>query len=421
VTSPTLRKPTIAWLSFSPDEIERACALVRALDGEGVLDELGFGPLQGAFADRFYPATSTIQTRCRYVFFVGSVYRYIERARRTSDREVDERVRGMLSQLCAVLDGNEKLGVIGSRSGGEVKRVPSNVYWAALQQLGIFRWRMSERSYQQEIAGSARRAAVRDDDKRVLGSAGSDSAWDTTAPIADLRETGDKFPADTSFRLTRPEAASLRARIDELDRQRVHGPSLTAHLVALGSEWTPDSLDAPWSAPRLPPGLREAVQHAEALSLLARGIILQYHVMLIDARASKGWASPDVGLRDKFVEWFPKARARLAAWDLDALGVLPFVSEVTRVLEDLAFLRSWLTLLLESSDARKLLDDRRARELIRVREFQKRPRKARLRNERFLKDWRPRARYEGLHELHYRHRVGGDMARDIVRGLAERA
>jgi hypothetical protein len=59
----------IAWLDFRRDDLLRARAFPKAMEGEGVLDELGFLALQGKFADVFYSATSTLMRGARYFFF----------------------------------------------------------------------------------------------------------------------------------------------------------------------------------------------------------------------------------------------------------------------------------------------------------------------------------------------------------------
>jgi hypothetical protein len=65
----------IAWLSSSSAEIARARDVLKALKPGGVLDELGFLVLFGAFADRLYPATNTVMTRARYLVFVPAIYK----------------------------------------------------------------------------------------------------------------------------------------------------------------------------------------------------------------------------------------------------------------------------------------------------------------------------------------------------------
>ena len=56
----------IGWIHFSRDALRRAEARLRE-EQEGVRDEIGFLLLHQAYADRFFPGTSVLQTRLRYI------------------------------------------------------------------------------------------------------------------------------------------------------------------------------------------------------------------------------------------------------------------------------------------------------------------------------------------------------------------
>lgn len=64
----------LTWLASSTAEIARARDILKSLQPTGVIDELGFLMLQGAFADRFYPAIVTPMTRARYLILVPAIY-----------------------------------------------------------------------------------------------------------------------------------------------------------------------------------------------------------------------------------------------------------------------------------------------------------------------------------------------------------
>ena len=72
----------LRWLSPSSAEITRARAVLEALRTPGVIDELGFLMLNGAFAERVYPGVTTIMTRARYLIFLPAIYRYLEQSRK---------------------------------------------------------------------------------------------------------------------------------------------------------------------------------------------------------------------------------------------------------------------------------------------------------------------------------------------------
>ena len=61
---------------------------------KGTRDEMGIGSVRDAFADLFFPGTSTIQTRARYFLFVPWVYLQLEQ-RRVPSSEIAWRARDM--------------------------------------------------------------------------------------------------------------------------------------------------------------------------------------------------------------------------------------------------------------------------------------------------------------------------------------
>ncbi len=70
-----------AWLDYSDSERRRMLEVIDLFREKGTLDELGIGSIRDTFADRFFPAISTIQTRARYFLFVPWLYQALERER----------------------------------------------------------------------------------------------------------------------------------------------------------------------------------------------------------------------------------------------------------------------------------------------------------------------------------------------------
>jgi hypothetical protein len=58
----------LGWIDLSAVALQR---LRRDLEGEtqGVVDEMGVLAIHAGYADRFFPGTSVLQTRPRYIFF----------------------------------------------------------------------------------------------------------------------------------------------------------------------------------------------------------------------------------------------------------------------------------------------------------------------------------------------------------------
>src|SRR4051812_19588807 len=90
---------SIVWLASSSAEIARARTVLRSLSQPGVLDELGFLVLLGAFSDRLYPAINTIMTRPRYLVFLPAIFRYLEEKRVAKNRNADAISRQMQFEL----------------------------------------------------------------------------------------------------------------------------------------------------------------------------------------------------------------------------------------------------------------------------------------------------------------------------------
>lgn len=408
-------KPSISWLDFSPEDLRRARDLIKGMQVEGVVDELGFGTLQSAIADRLYPATTTVMTTSRYLYFVPAIYVLLER-RRTRSADVDEQARELQDQLREVLARNESQGVIGKSAKREIKRAPSNIYWSGLRQLGIFTRQVSEAGYQAQFDRLREEArAAEDDDGSVHASGISGTSWDPSLPTVEFLDASGGFASDTDFHLARAEARDLGRRFRELKSDVM--PSLLTHLV----EAAVLDLPYPWLAPRPPEVVRILLGHAEALSVLARGATLQYHQLLMEARADASMPVPrelDVG--EAFRRWREVGRRVLRRWDLSEFFRLPPVKDALRH-GDRSFIEGWQRECLAATDHRVFLMDGTARELIRARELDKRPYKARLRHPKHLAQWKPPQRYpddDGIaYELWYRHDVGQQFVRDIVTGL----
>lgn len=64
-----MTEPALGWALLSREALRRAEKHLRE-EEQGVRDEIGFLALHQAYADRFFPGTSVLQTRIKYVLFV---------------------------------------------------------------------------------------------------------------------------------------------------------------------------------------------------------------------------------------------------------------------------------------------------------------------------------------------------------------
>ncbi len=64
---------SFTWLDYSEHERRQMLDVIHLFDEKTTRDELGIGVVRDAFADMFFPGTSTIQTRARYFLFPGAL------------------------------------------------------------------------------------------------------------------------------------------------------------------------------------------------------------------------------------------------------------------------------------------------------------------------------------------------------------
>jgi hypothetical protein len=83
---------TFTWLDYSERERRQMLDVISQFREQDTRDELGLGSVRDAFADLFFPGTSTIQTRARYFLFVPWIYRNLEN-KRVAAEKVAQRAR----------------------------------------------------------------------------------------------------------------------------------------------------------------------------------------------------------------------------------------------------------------------------------------------------------------------------------------
>lgn len=373
---------SFGWLDHSEHQRRQMLEIVDLFREKGTLDELGIGVIRDGLADHFFPGTSTLQTRARYLLFIPWIFLSLERAQ-TRSNVFDARARAEQARLVqSLVRGGESVGVIGITARETILRPPSELYWTALRVLGIFRYGGTFGSYLTSRDGHYRadRTLLKSDDGEILEA--SPSAWHSGLPAA----PGDLLER-TTFRLTRAEAEYLRERI--VTEQR---GSLYAAYVADDSRLDP--VFAPWGHPashRLPEQLRADLEIAELFSLVIQGAYLLYNVMLADASVAQGLTAR-APLPDRYREMLSLWRAQMTAhedrlrrWSPDLLWRLmadrgrPIAPPTRR------FVDEWSRIAVTRRDA--LPEDPGAMALIRDRERQLKRGLARLGSLRALENW----------------------------------
>ena len=131
------------WIDFSKEDREKVLDVINLLQEEGAVDELGIGVIRDAFSNYFFPGTSTVQTRAKYLLIVPYILKEAADGLYGNDFsqilkriDIEEKNCGLLfMKNCPNEDG-----IIGKRvlPKGWVSRKPSNIYWNGIRTLGIF-------------------------------------------------------------------------------------------------------------------------------------------------------------------------------------------------------------------------------------------------------------------------------------------
>lgn len=210
------------WIDFSDEERRRASEVMNLVRYPGAIDELGFGILRDAFADKLFPATSTLHTHARYYYLVSYLMKDIER----------NGVGKSLSELQAILQDGEirtcrrlvawskynpswRTGITGSDSldSGWVKMTPASMDWAAIQRLGIFRdANMKMRGFLNSVSNTPKgnqAIAVAEDGSESSAEYSDASLWDVPLAIYKNWDHGDEL----ALMLEPEEAMDLKSRI----------------------------------------------------------------------------------------------------------------------------------------------------------------------------------------------------------------
>lgn len=222
----------LGWTLLSRDALRRAETQLRD-DLEGVRDEIGFLALHQAYADRFFPGTSVLHTRLRYVLFVPWMYEKIARYH-ARQRVADTLQREELELTRRLLNLGPKQGVIGIRSYPKpTAQPPSMIYWSALSTWRILRpfasgTSPSRQTIHRVIAKKGPRQQLHDDDKQLLVE--DEPLFGALPPPPDEWHSAN---ADLDFRLKPAEERFLRNCFLTVSRPDSDEsiPSLLARLV----------------------------------------------------------------------------------------------------------------------------------------------------------------------------------------------
>lgn len=232
-------KPTLGWTVLSRDEVRQ---VERALSNgeQDTRDEIGFLLIHQGLADRFFPGTSVLHTRIRYVLFIPWLYRRAAQARRRG-RDLEMAIRDMLIELAIRLreHGDERTGVIGGEKLHQLtSQPPDRSYWSALRTWGILRPDVHSRSEALRRLRKQEQPGLRDDD-----GAPTETVLEVFSGLPNPPENWDQPDGPLHFKLSSGERRFLRERLGRL--VRTDGKkTLLAHLadISVAIDGTHDGL-----------------------------------------------------------------------------------------------------------------------------------------------------------------------------------
>lgn len=212
----------LGWIDFSERDRRKAIDIIHLLQEQGAMDELGIGSVRDAFANVFFPGTSTIQTRAKYYFIIPFAikdccdnprYHNVPEIRKA----IDDLERDCALRLKA---GDDTDGVIGVDSLPQkwVVRKPSSIYWNGIRTLGFFTNRYM--SIDECIRESLLRRSngnisnwMEDGEENEQDDRGA--GHESVNPLWNLKTYDHKWRDSLKVQLTKEEATVLRDAISE--------------------------------------------------------------------------------------------------------------------------------------------------------------------------------------------------------------
>ena len=225
----------LGWIDFSKEDKSNALNVINSLKDKGVLDELGFGVIRQAFANYFFPGTSTIQTRAKYFLIIpyelqdyirighkpnSDAAGFIKQAQ-VSINKTERWVGQYLINNCTT--DPQASGIIGARtlaSKSWVERPPLSIYWNGLRIYHFFRNDNPNFTYNDFLTAIynlernklASKISTNDDNKDDKNDSDAGN-FSKKSPLIKLDTYKRGWDKEVDIELTQDEAVFLRNRI----------------------------------------------------------------------------------------------------------------------------------------------------------------------------------------------------------------
>lgn len=210
----------LGWIDFSERDRRKAIDIIHLLQLPGAMDELGIGSVRDAFANVFFPGTSTIQTRAKYFFIVPyAIKACCDNPRYQNLKEIRKAIDD-LERDCALRlkAGDDTDGVIGVDSLPQkwVVRKPSSIYWNGIRTLGIFtnRYMSIDECIRESLLRRSNVSAsnwTEDGEENEQDDKGA--GRDANDPLWNLELYDKKWMNDLKIKLSKDEAVVLHKTI----------------------------------------------------------------------------------------------------------------------------------------------------------------------------------------------------------------
>jgi hypothetical protein len=409
------------WIDFSEKERREMLDVIKLFRQQDTVDELGIGTIRDAFANYFFPGTSTIQTRAKYFLLIPWIYQEIElkQARRLwSSDEIGKRVNELEKKLIyGLIEGGETDGVIGIQKKEKLQRFPSSIYWSGLGALQIRLFNGSQREFHRTLSRACRFSHPvmtgsdgRSKEQEDFASNGNRPNWNPGLPKAP-----GGFLNNISFKITFEEAEYLRERVIQTHRNSLFAVFLLDPQENLEGEFL-------WDHPlvrKINIELQSVIEHARRFSETMHGAALLYNLMLAEKRRDY-FEEKITDYSQKLETWGKKISARwpeFEGWFKDSVMFWknPAMTRARIPIQTRSFVTDWLSILMKTKDLGKISQENIARELIDFREKNWKGKRARLHNNEALSRWEGAS---GTAQLAYRWGNARRILLDIYKGLA---
>ena len=400
------------WIDFADDDRQQMLEVVRMFHEQDTRDELGISVVRDAFSDFFFPGTSTIQTRAKYMLFIPWVYLDLEKRCVEYPDIIDRARKSEIKLINALCSSKSQDGVIGKDAREKLQRLPSVIYWSGLAKWGIRLFNGSQDQYHRyfsRFTGKNQQYKYSIDDNDV-SRMDNWKSWHEGIPSAP-----EDFLEKSDLRLSKEQALYLQERI-----LSNHPTSLLSMLASQSEIIDSDFI---WNNPiakKLPSNLSQEVYHARNFSETIYGAVLLYNLMLSEACQNREWVKYYADRIKKWIELITNRKNELTKWlgkgefwSSQALTVIDVLS--SRSLKPAkAFIETWWSLVFRKDNLDIVMKDDIIRRLIYNREVDLKRARARLENPRALETWMGAA---GDSQLDYRWDNTKRIIADIIEGI----